>query len=63
MNEFERVILFTCGMALFGSSMYQLGKLKEKKVDLKRWKFLNDELDKQLKELLNKEEKEKKEGS
>ena len=63
MNEFERGILLTCGMALFGSSMYQLGKLKEKKVDLKRWEFLNDELDKQLKELLNKEEKEKKEGS
>ena len=63
MKEFERGILFTCGMVLFGSSMYQLGKLKEKKVDLKRWKFLNDELDKQLKELLNKEEKEKKEGS
>lgn len=58
MKEFERGILFTCGMAIFGSSMYQLGKLKERKADLKRWKLLNDELDEMLCTLLKKKEKE-----
>lgn len=58
MKEFERGILFTCGMAIFGSSMYQLGKLKERKADLKRWKLLNDELDEMLCALLKKKEEE-----
>lgn len=56
MKEFERGILFTCGMAIFGSSMYQLGKLKERKVDLKRWKLLNNQLDEMLRTLLKKKE-------
>ena len=61
MKEFERGILFTCGMALFGSGMYKLGKLKEREKILKHWKLLNDDLNEIVKWIAKVEELEEKE--
>lgn len=45
MNKFIDGITFTVGMALFGKSMYELGKLKEQKEDVKRWNEMKIKLE------------------
>ena len=45
MNKFVGGITFTVGMALFGKSMYELGKLKERKENAKRWDIMRIKLE------------------
>lgn len=56
-NQFLSGVLFTVGMAMFGKSMYKLGRLDEKREDLKLWKSLIKEL-KQIEKEAKKKEKE-----
>lgn len=45
MSKFVGGVTFTVGMALFGKSMYELGKLKEQKEDAKRWNEMRIKLE------------------
>lgn len=45
MSRFISGVTFTVGMALFGKSMYELGKLKEQKEDAKRWNEMRIKLE------------------
>ena len=45
MNKFVDGVTFTVGMALFGKGMYELGKLKERKEDAKRWNIMRIKLE------------------
>lgn len=45
MNKFISGVTFTAGMALFGKSMYELGRLKEKKEDAERLNIMRGKLE------------------
>lgn len=50
MSEFTRGVLFTIGMAMFGTGMYSLGQIKEQEKTLKFLDDMSKELEKSIEE-------------
>lgn len=53
MRDFTRGVMFVSGLTLFGKSMYELGKMKEQKEELERYKKFQFELNKILEKINN----------
>lgn len=51
MNEFNRGVLFTLCLLGFGKGMYELGRLKERRDNVKAWKRLAKEIEKVCEDL------------
>lgn len=56
MNDFSRGIVFTLGMFMFGKSLYELGRQKERKINRQAWEHFKKEVDKMTEDLKKKQE-------
>ena len=61
MKDFNRGIIFTVSMIMFGKGMYGLGRLAERKSQSKAWKRVG-EISDQISDILTNCEKEEKES-